>query len=604
MKNKNIYTLFVLSLATIGVQGQEKKQKPDLGTEEVTVVRGYDAVVNEAFKLKEDPFLETQENQQKKQVEYTISSFPVASTFVPEKGDVADIQQSVRLRPFANYALASIGNYTNLHAEAFLSEKLNKFSTLGGFARYRSSQGGVKNVLLDDSFSKTDFNVFYFGNKNGLTWKAELGGDFQTRNWYGLPTNRFDFTESILANIDPKHKYNDVYFNATLEFENSPFTSVDLGYDKFWDDYKTQENRFWLRPRLTTRVGYVSDLNVDIVVDYVSSEYKNGMLFNQKAISYDNLSYKNLNLGIQPNVKFVEDNYTLQLGLGIFYNDGKTTSKGIENPQRGSDNKFYVYPQVKATYNLVDNILVAYAGIEGGLKQNSYKDFVGLNPFVSPNLDITPTSQRYDLYLGFRGKLDNNLSFNIKGSYKDQQNQATFVSGIFPSMLTKEIPSYGFGNAFVVEYQNIKTLNLYGEMRYEFESQTSLGIHAQYNHYDTNQQKPWNLPRFKAGADARFEFEQDWFAELEVFYIGERFDRFGVYNPLTDIQGQSNGVENFISKLKGFVDVNIKVGYRPTKNWTVFVKGNNLFNSKYDRFVNYQVQGIQLAAGAMYKFDF
>ena len=580
MKNKNIYTLFILGLLSLGVLAQDKKQKPDLGTEEVTVVRGYDAVVNEAFKLKEDPFLENQEKQEKKQVDYTISSFPVASTFVPEKGEVAEIQESARLQPFSNYA--------------------------GGFVKYKSSQGGIKNLLLDDSFSKADFNAFYLGNKNNISWRAELSGDFQTRNWYGLPTDRVDFTPEVLAAIDPKHKYNDVNFSGALEFQNSAFTSLDITYNRFWDDYKSAENRFVFRPNIKTRVGYASDLNIGFVVDYVSTEYKHGMTFNEKPQSFEKLSYTNLNFGIEPNVKFTEDNYTLQLGLGIFYNNGKTDFIGVNEHTSAKDNKFYVYPQIKATYNLVDNILVAYAGIEGGLKQNSYKDYVGLNPFVSPNLDITPTSERYDLYLGFRGKLDNNISFNVKGSYKDQQNQATFVSGVFPSdyLEAKNIPSYGFGNAFVVEYQNLKTLTLFGEMRYEFESQTSLGIHAQYNHYQSNQEKAWNLPRFKAGADARFEFEQNWFADLEVFYVGERFDRFGLYNPLTDIEGQSNGVESFISELKGFVDVNIKVGYRATKNWTIFVKGNNLFNSKYDRFVNYQVQGIQLAAGAMYKFDF
>ncbi len=576
MKNKNIYiTLTAFLISGYGFS-QEKTKTPDLGIEEVTVVREYEAVINDAFKVKQTPGAQDNEVVDKKQVQYTIMSFPVASTFVPEKGEVADVEQSPRLKPFSNYAMASFGNYRNLNAEGFVSEKLNKYSYIGAFGKHTSGKG-LKNNLLDNEFAKTEFFGFYLGNKKNFGWRTELGGSLQTSHWYGLPTDHVEFTDQMISNINPKQRYKDIYFRGDLDFRNSPFTSVSVGYDRFWDSYKATENRFFIRPNIKTRIGFDSDLKVGVIVDYVSTDFKD-------------VSYKNLNFGIEPSVHFSDQTYSLELGVGVFYNDRKENSS--------SNNKFYIYPQVKASYNLVDDILVAYAGLQGGLKQNSFKDFVQENPFVSPNLEITPTSTKYDLYLGLRGKLDSNISFNAKGSYKSQSDVATFVSGVFPEPITPSIPSYGYANSFTVDYQHIKTLNLFGELRYEFESKASVGVQAQYNHYSTSEQKPWNMPKFKVGADLHMEFDQGWFAAMEVFYVGKRFDRFASFEPLT------TEINQVVSELDAYLDLNIKVGYRPSVNWTVFVKGNNLLNDKYERFVNYKVQGIQVALGAMYKFDF
>jgi outer membrane receptor protein involved in Fe transport len=64
--------------------------------------------------------------------------------------------------------------------------------------------------------------------------------------------------------------------------------------------------------------------------------------------------------------------------------------------------------------------------------------------------------------------------------------------------------------------------------------------------------------------------------------------------------------QNFPSEvitLNAFWDVNAHLGYRFNNQLSVFVKGNNLTNSNYQRWANYPVQGLQVIAGATYKFD-
>jgi len=75
--------------------------------------------------------------------------------------------------------------------------------------------------------------------------------------------------------------------------------------------------------------------------------------------------------------------------------------------------------------------MVAYAGAEGTLKQNSFQDFANENFFVSPNLMIAPTDQKYDVYIGLKGKLANTIGYNIRGSVMNEDNKALFLSNIF-----------------------------------------------------------------------------------------------------------------------------------------------------------------------------
>jgi hypothetical protein len=55
--------------------------------------------------------------------------------------------------------------------------------------------------------------------------------------------------------------------------------------------------------------------------------------------------------------------------------------------------------------------------------------------------------------------------------------------------------------------------------------------------------------------------------------------------------------------LDAFVDANVHFGYHLNNRLSFFVKGSNLLGDTYQKWVNYQVQGIQVLAGASYKFD-
>ncbi len=57
-------------------------------------------------------------------------------------------------------------------------------------------------------------------------------------------------------------------------------------------------------------------------------------------------------------------------------------------------------------------------------------------------------------------------------------------------------------------------------------------------------------------------------------------------------------------QLDSFFDANAHFGYRFNEQLSIFAKASNLANNQYQRWANFRVQGLQVLAGATYKFDF
>jgi outer membrane receptor protein involved in Fe transport len=279
------------------------------------------------------------------------------------------------------------------------------------------------------------------------------------------------------------------------------------------------------------------------------------------------------------------DDLTVNLGVNLVY----------LNDTEANKNKFYIYPNFTASYRLVDEILIAYGGIEGGLIQNSYYGFANENPFVSPTLIIVPTDRQYDASLGLKGKLSNSMSYNFNGHYFADRNRALFKSN---SVLGGATEDYQYGNSYDIVYDDLKTYSIAGELNVDVNRNFKLGIKAEFFGYTTDlQEEPWNLPDVKGNLFLDYQIDEHWFAGAGLFYVGERKDQFveeGTLNPTTPMT----------VTLDSYFDANAHLGYKINDQLSVYAKGNNLVNKQYERWFNYPVQGIQFLVGATYQFDF
>jgi outer membrane receptor protein involved in Fe transport len=291
---------------------------------------------------------------------------------------------------------------------------------------------------------------------------------------------------------------------------------------------------------------------------------------------------------LQPSLVLLQDDLKLELGAKLVY--------GLDTEQ--SESNFYMYPAVRASYRLLEEAAVAYAGVEGGLRQNSYYDFSRENPYLSPTLMVMPTDQQYDAYVGIRGQLLPELSYNLKGSYRAENILPLFL--LNPQNEFRPEEGYAFGNSFRLFYDDVRTLGLFAELQLAVNRNFSLGLNATVNDYDTETDNPaWNLPSLEATLFLDYQIGTQWSFGASLFYVGERED-------LSTIAVQDTLPEDFpasIVTLDGFFDANIRVGYHLNDQLSIFARASNLANNQYQRWANFRVQGFQVMGGVSYKFD-
>ena len=563
------------------MQAQEKnKPKDTINTEEVRVVKSNEATVFDAFKIKDNPEIGDEDNV-KQVIKYSIYSFPVASTFSPEKGQAANVDQDSIPTFFNNYALLGYGNYNTIRGELGIAEKVSEDIYVAGMLNHISSQGGIASVLVDDNYSKSNLDFNIGSKKIDYDWNVNLGVSQNNFNWYGLPSDSFKFSPTDYDNRDFGQKYNDAHIGAKFENLNGIFRGVDFGYKYFWDDYDSKESHFKINPKFDVEIEDTK-INLGIFVDYLNTEFADPIA------SGKNNKYSYFIAGFEPSVRFVSDDYSVQLGFGM------ANISGTANESK--DNSFVVYPKVKANYDLVKNIVIAYAGAEGSVTNNSYANFVSQNPFVSPDLRLKPTQQQFNIYAGLKGKLYHNISYNIRASYISEEDKAMFVNNpIVLDLLNSQV--YQYGNSFSVIYDKVETFNVFGELNLNFSSEVTIDLSGEVNSYSAKNSSIFNLPEAKVGAKLNVNFTDQWFGGLSMYYIGQRTD-------LGYVTNGSGAVERANVKVDSFVDFNLNIGYKATDHWTVFARGNNLFNQSYQNWNNYKVQGTQVLVGAMYKFNF
>lgn len=571
--------LYSITFLFTGVAFAQEDEEGDIDTERLIIVKPYSPTVSDAFKVKQTPIINDSTENKKKQVSYDIFSFPVASTFTPAKGTAAGVTRKSMPRLYDNYASLGFGNYSNIAAEFYSTINLDRGKEVSIGLVHNSSQGGIDEARLDDKFYDTGLEIGYKAQQRNFTWGVDAGFQHQVYNWYGIP-DYFQPTEIELAGIDPQHSYYAATFGANIDMEQGIFDEAKLKYRRFGDNFGSGENHVKWTPKLEFPV--VEQLiGTELSFDFVNGNFDE---------SYENLPVSNqygfFNLGVAPSIQIQNEDLSVNLGAQLVY------SMDIEN----EDNNLYLYPKVTGSYRVAGDYFIAYAGAEGELKQNTYYEFVQENPFVSPTLLVAPTDKQYDIYLGGKGKFTDQISYNIRGSYKSEVNKPMFIHN--PYVATGNTPKEGYENfnSFGVVYDDVTTVSFFGELQFALSDDFNVRLNGTYNNYSADtQDEVWNLPEFEGSLALDYQITEKWFAGASMFAVGERH----VYLDFQGVQStyQTKGT------MDAYLDANLRVGYKLNDRLSLFARGNNLLTENYRPWLGYPTQGLQVMAGASYQFD-
>ena len=586
---KKGFTLFLICFVFLSLNAQKKEVAKDtVKTEVVNIVTKYNPKIADAKKIKKNPKIKLLKKNEKKKLEYTIFSAPVASTFIPKSGAVKGIDIGVKERIYKNYLAAGFGNYTTPYFEAFLYHSTRFKNEFGLHSKYLASLDNLKNSVLNSNFSNFNIGAFYKQEDRYFDWKVSLNSERNAYNWYGLPN--IIFTEPTTNTINEEQVYN--YFELMGEFS---FIDSYIDYGKiktsyFTDSYKSSEILAKFDAKLDLPLTFLgpnlNDITIKTSAEFLKGEFKNSYK------DLNSVNYSTTTITLNPEYKIKSGNFILKTGVKLI------TSLDTENDVTNN----FIIPDLFVQAAIVQNYLNIYGGLSGDLHTNTYKDFAEENPYISPTLFMTQTLEKSNLFVGFNGKINNNLSFNIKASSKTEEDKPLFLRNTSKSDGTNNVVNgnslkgYEYGNSFDIYYDDVKTTSIFTEIEYDYSRNLSFGLQGTYNIYELeNALEAWNLPSIETSFSAKYK-KNKWFATTDVFYVSEKKD--GLYN------GQFPSSFSGVETIDSFVDVNLNGGYHFNDKFSVFLKLNNILNTEYQRFANFNTQGFQALGGLTYKFDF
>lgn len=564
---KRISILLFLFLGTALVSAQ--KEKDSVATEVINVISSYKPTISDAFKSKDNPIIDKKDTQKKKQY-YKINSKAVKSIFEPNPGAYKKVSNPRPAKIFSNYLKLGYGNYNTPLVEGFLQKKKREHE----FKFYlfnKASGGGIKDVRLNDNYLNTKIGLAYKNQQRYYSWHSKINFDRDVYNWYGLPAS-----QNAVA-INEKQAYNTFTIAGGFDLKRGMLKNTALEIINFSDRFKSKETQIKINPQFEFPINK-NKIVTDFQLEILNGEFKTNYT-DPQAINYGQLT-----LGTEAYYPIKKDNLFLSFGAKIKYNSD------LEN----KTNTFKVYPDIKIDYALIEEFFNVYGGINGDLVQNTHRGFAEQNPFISPTIKlVTPTNNAYNLFVGLNGKLSSVIHYNTKATFSNEEGKALFkLNQNLSDGNSATNQPYQYGNSFQVVYDNIKTFSLFGEISSEISSELELGANIEIKNYSvTLESEAWNLPGVTSSIFADFNYGK-WSANSKLFLVGKR----------KDVSIDHLAAETPIF-LKAYVDLNLNAAYQFNTKWSAFMNLQNIFNSNYERFSNFQVQGFQILGGFRYNFN-
>lgn len=536
--------------------------------QEVTIIAPYQPTISNAFKMPLNPVLKDTVIPIPK-INYSIRSEPVYTSY-----DIAALKPSlIAVDPKEvmrrNYLKAGFGNYTMPFVELFTNSLSSKDFAIGFHARHLSAKGSVDDYGTS-SFSQNNVDLFV---KRYLKDKIFSGKVYYDRNlvhYYGYKPDAF--LNDTLSDEEIRQRFSTI--GADIDLLSSNKRNNKLNYYAGFHFYhlsdlcETNEMKIGLNTNFNSTNEFFNfvdkqELGADVNFDFYN---------NADSLQSEGTITAELKPYLRWNFEYLE----LTIGArGVIASDSVTN--------------FYIYPEVRASYQVIPDYLRFYAAVSGGLNRNSYRKVASENPWVNPIFPLGFTSTKYDIKGGVTGKINMTLDYNFSVSYADVQNMLFFNNDYFSAF--NPAITQNFGNKFTGIYDDAQVTTVSMEIGYQQSRLLNILFKANYRDYQLQAQaKPWHKPVVEAMVSGKYLFSD------KISINGEL-----VFNSKTYAQILESGFLK-IEENSGYIDLNLGAEYRFNDRVSAFAQVNNITSSRYFRWYNYPSQRINAMAGFTFSF--
>ena len=525
-------------------------------TDTFLVVKAYQPTLVDAKKIQFEPGIDdTVKIEHDLKYTFVPTHVEVQAEVDPIKA--ARIKSEPLVRLYNSYAKLGLGTNYTPWAEFYYHNLRSDEYSYGTHLKYMHFNG----ISGFDYSKKNDGRFSVYGKRfwKTNTLEADLGYDFSNFSYYGIPESIRKNQKELVKTQNLEQTYNlvraDVKLSSTIRDSFNLRHDAELGFYHLSSKAATSETNVKLGGSLS-KIENREFYQLDVFMDLNSAS-------NLRDTSTDVI------IALVPSIQTSGEILNVKAGLAI-------------NAQMENSAKFTFYPDVELSANLIENILVPYAGINGGVKRNSFRSILQENLYISDSIELKNSNMKYNMYFGLRGTISSRIAFNASFSKRKIDDFMMFVRDT----------SAVLENRFATVYDKMEQLALKGELSYSAGEKLKFYLVGEYFGYNPGKEiEAWHKPGHKASLSTIYNLHDKILARLDVVYIGEQYAKG------FDSQGKIEKI-----KLDGIVDANISLEYRYTKKVSAFLEFNNILGSSYEKWQDYQMQGFNLMGGFTYGF--
>jgi hypothetical protein len=553
-------TYFFLSLLFFST-GLLAQTDPDLPSEQVEVIKIFEAQLTESEKLPLAPVLPDIKSEIKEQ-QYQVPPQTFNLDYPAPRIRPISYKSEEEIPDVYNaYAKLGAGLPKAIYGEGAYNTSVRKDGNGSydlGLNILHHSADLSNSTTENQSFGLTKAEgkgTYYF--EQGFAVGANMGFTSDRVSYYGY---NFDENSGISGLTKESVKQSFGTFDLGAKIFNGEQTAGDLNYSAGFDFYRMGDNF------ASNETGF--DLNLE------STKWINDRHSFDLGIETDFTWYKDTN-----EVSQTLHNYTLAPAF-TYHADvfkAKLGGKIISN-----NDEFEIFPDAEAVLNLTGNELAVFAGVEGGYKKNTLRSLAAYNPYIHTRLTDKIINTRYfNVYGGIRGNFSV-IEYSAQIGYKPTNDLALYQL------------NFNNGNIydFNVIYDDVNIINIGGSLSAAPLKGLNLTSTISYNIYDVAvRAKAWHLPSLEVNVQAIYTSTDGKFKAT-----GQLYAQDGVWaeNRLPD--------DFFFARLNSLFDVNLGGEYWFSKSFGAFLQLNNLLDNTRFRWIYYPTYGINVLGGITVRF--
>ena len=526
---------------------------------------------------------------------YDITNVPAASDFKTSIIQGEDISPKFDAENQNSYFQLGMGNFGKILADGTISTQLENGLEVGADVHYLSTEGLKK--IYDWRSKQSSANLGAFLNSYGEKGKLSVNADYGLNdyNYYGI----YALTPAS-AEVDLKQKTNRIKVNGYYDFySNEILNDVRVKSSFLSDHFDAKENQAEILVNLSKHgvalpsfdgVNMNADLGLN--VETVKTDFA---LLNENSSQF-------LNATVATKVTFFKGNSYLMIGSNFSLMNEKTSNLIVAEQVKNS--KTYWFPKAELQFAATDEFKF-YAGVDGGLKLNTYADLLEQNPYLVSDQELRATETKYKFYFGLRGDVNQQIKYDFSAGFGKMNDILFFkANNLFNQNVDYNRPAYDFASIFSAVYDNGTISEAKASVQYFPLANLAFDAELNFEKYNLdNNENIYYKPLVRASLGGKYLMldKKLTLGAKAIFSTDQTTNSFeinnGGINPDVFLSNENNN-----DKVGGFADLNLSAEYKVHKNFSIFAHGNNLLNTNYQTFKGYKVLGAQVLGGVKISF--